>query len=79
MHTITHVIDCVESPRRSDKPHRKLSLEVVVDGNAPGFCTWTCKDGETTVLEAEIDMDALETVVEIARTMELRLRRSGEW
>lgn len=79
MHTITHIIDCVDKPTRSDKPHRKLSLEVVVDGDSPTHCTWTCRDGDTVVVEAEIDMDALETVVEVARTMELRLRRQGEW
>jgi hypothetical protein len=79
MHSVTHILDCVERPRPEGKPHRRLSLEVVVDGESPHYCVMTCRDGDEVVVEAEIDVNSIELVVEIARIMRIHTRRSEEW
>jgi hypothetical protein len=67
--------DCVDKPRRGDKPHRKLSLELVVNAEKPGIVEIHCEDNGTTVLSAEVSCTVFSTVVDVCRTLEEELRR----
>jgi hypothetical protein len=60
------VLDCVEMPVRSDKPHRHLSLELIVSAECPSTIDIQCKDDGSTVFSATLPIDAVNAAVKVA-------------
>lgn len=77
MRTYIHILDCVTSPRRSDKPHRQLTLTVTYESESPHLLSLSCMDGEVEVLTAEIDTADLESIVQMSRHAQTELKK--EW
>lgn len=65
---VFHVRECVEFPRRADKPHRRLPIELAVSAESPGFVDVRCVD-ETgnPVIEAAIPISTVIAVARVAR------------
>jgi hypothetical protein len=55
--------ECVIKPERSDKPHRRLAMEVIANTDHPHYMEVYVRDNGTTVFEADFYLNDLKTIV----------------
>ena len=55
--------ECVIKPERSDKPHRRLPIEVTANTDYPHYMEMRVRDGETIVFEADLYLSDVKAIV----------------
>lgn len=55
--------ECVIKPERSDKPHRRLAMEVIANTDHPHYMEVYVRDNGTTVFEADFHLSDLKAIV----------------
>jgi hypothetical protein len=64
MDVLFSIPECVIKPERSDKPHRKLPIEVAVNTDYPHYMEMRVRDGETIVFEADLYLSDVKAIVQ---------------